>query len=280
MKLALLISLYHTMQKIFEDNYILLVDKPAGIAVHPGAGETNPTVVDWLIDHYPVLKKLNWPARYRPGIVHRLDKDTSGILILAKDPKTLAKLQKQFADREVKKEYLTLVWGKTPKEGIIEAPIGRDRKRFGRQKAAYFESRDIELKPSQTKYQKIGDYRLENQLSHYRHPELGSGSMGRFRNKFGMTGGDILSLIKAQPQTGRTHQIRAHFKYLGFPIFGDQLYSFKPAKKAAAKLGLDRQFLHASKITFRHPKSGKTVSFESKLSGELEQILKKLTQCN
>lgn len=241
------------MQKIFEDNYILLVDKPAGIAVHPGAGETGPTVVNWLIDHYPALKKLNWPARYRPGIVHRLDKDTSGILILAKDPKTLAKLQKQFADREVKKEYLTLVWGKTPKEGIIEAPIGRDRKRFGRQKAAYFESRDIELKPSQTKYQKIGDYQVENQP---------------------------LSLVNVQPQTGRTHQIRAHFKYLGFPIFGDQLYSFKPAKKAAVKLGLSRQFLHASRITFRHPKSGKTVSFESKLSGELKQILEKLSRCN
>lgn len=241
------------MNIIFNDNYLVVIDKPAGVLVHPTlANETN-TLVDFFIDKYPDVKKLDWPDTTRPGIVHRLDKETSGLIVLAKNPEVLIKLQTQFKNREVQKTYLALVLGKVEKEGKVEANI--ERGNAGTQKVVdvnYSFNNKI-IRPAITFYKPIKYYRFNN-------------------NDF--------TLLEVQPKTGRMHQIRTHLKYLGFPIIGDPLYNIKPSRKISEKLNLDRQFLHATKLEFTHPITKKKMVFESKLPDklpdDLQNILKKL----
>ena len=129
------------IKTIWEDESLIVIDKPVGVVVHEGAGETESTVVDWLLGKYPNLQKLAWPDPSRPGIVHRLDKDTAGLMLLAKNPEILVKLQEQFQKRKIEKTYLALVAGKVePKQGKIEAAIGRHPQRRRQMAIRYLSS--------------------------------------------------------------------------------------------------------------------------------------------
>jgi 23S rRNA pseudouridine1911/1915/1917 synthase len=239
---------------IFEDHQLIIIDKPAGLIVHNPPGQNNQSVVDFLIKHTPEIEKLSWPYPERPGIVHRLDKDTSGIVILAKNPQTLEFLQNQFRDRTVQKEYISLCFGYVkPEQGSVVAEIARHSGK-GKQTIV---PEDEELaekvvkgktRPAQTDYQTLKHYEYKKQL---------------------------LTLVLNKPKTGRMHQIRIHMKHLGFPLIGDPLYFFKPSKRLSKELDISRQFLHAQKITFLHPEKGK-MQFFSDLSEDLKKILSKL----
>lgn len=239
------------MKIIHEDRDLIVLAKPAGILVHETLAREKETIVKNLIKTDKINPRLSWPNPSRPGIVHRLDKDTSGLIVIAKTPKVLQELQQQFKNRQVKKEYIALVAGEVaPAEGKIEAAITRDK--AGPQKVQVFNySFSKKLSRSAvTFYETIGKY--------------------KFRN-------NILTLLKASPQTGRMHQIRLHLKYIGNPILGDPLYNTKLSRKISDKLNINRQFLHASKIEFWHPVNQKKMVFESSLPKELEDILVKLT---
>lgn len=228
---------------IYEDEVMLVIDKPSGWVVN--AAETakgQPTVQGWLRRNFKF--KISNSKLYRSGIVHRLDKETSGILLVGKTKEAFENLQKQFKERLVKKEYLALVHGEViPEKGKIEASVGRlpwRRERFGILAGG---------RQAITKYEMIDNY------------------------KQGQVRYTLLSLF---PQTGRTHQIRIHLKYLGHSVVADEFYA---GRKTARK---DRQwcprlFLHASKIEFTHPKKDKKMKFSSKLPSDLEDALKFLT---
>ncbi|MEX0919106.1 MAG: RluA family pseudouridine synthase [Candidatus Paceibacterota bacterium] len=232
---------------IYEDDDTLVIDKPAGIRVHDDGFGRGPTVVDWLVAHYPALQEVGESMTLpggekidRPGIVHRLDRDTSGLLLIAKTPSAFIHLKKQFKDRLVKKTYLALLSGKMNKEGkqVIDLPIGRSsrdpRIRVASQKAKG------KLRPAETSYQI---------LKHYH----------------GYT------LVEASPRTGRTHQLRAHFKAISHPIVGDGLYN----KNGGQLAGLKRQALHAHQLTVCLP-SGEEKTFVSPLSADFQSALDNL----
>ncbi|MCL5407482.1 MAG: RluA family pseudouridine synthase [Patescibacteria group bacterium] len=242
-------EIFDQIKIIYEDKYLLVANKPAGILVHPTLAEEKNTLVDWLINKYPEIKNLNWPDATRPGIVHRLDKDTSGLMILAKTPAVLEKLQQQFKERKVQKTYLALVVGKPQNNhGKIETQITRGQ--AGTQKVQEFNfAFSGTLRPAITFYETISQYKF---------------------NKIDFT---LLSVI---PKTGRMHQIRVHLKYLGHPIVGDPLYNTKESRKISKNLALNYQFLHAQKIEFQHPLENKILKFEIDLPKELQDILAKL----
>jgi len=191
------------------------------------------------VEYDPVQEFIN-----RGGVVHRLDKETSGILLLAKNPEAFIELQRQFKEREVKKVYQALAHGKVPQEGEINVPVGRlpwNRKQFGIVPGG---------RESKTEYKVLATY--ENP-----------------KDK------EILSLVELYPQSGRTHQIRVHLKYIGHPIFADFLYAGRKTARKDRNI-LPRVFLHAAKISFSHPKTHETMTFESPLPIELRELLDKL----
>lgn len=226
---------------IYEDKDLLVVDKPAGIIVFPEKPTKGETLIDFLLKRFPYLKEVGKKPRY--GIVHRLDKETSGILLVAKNDKSLNCFQKQFKERKVKKKYFTLVVGKIKEnQGKIETLISRSPENRRKQKVY------LPLEPQgRGKRKAITEYNV----------------LKRFKN---------YTLVTAIPKTGRRHQIRAHFVYLSHPIAGDKLYSFKgqPCPE-----GLFRQFLHASYLKIRDL-DGKEKEFESELPENLKKILKSL----
>jgi len=208
------------LKTIYEDQHITVIDKPAGVEV----GE----------------------LPFRPA--HRLDKDTSGLMVLAKNQAVLKKLQQQFKNRQVEKEYVALVYGEMkPEKGEIVTEIVRDPKRKVPFKAVGVPSGLERGSPrlAKTTWQVISKFQISN-FKYY--------------------------LLKVGIVTGRTHQIRVHLKYLGYPVMSDKIYFTKQSKKAAEALGLDRQFLHASKLSFRHPASGKKMRFEAGLPEDLKSI--------
>lgn len=201
----------HTIPILYEDDNIVIVNKPAGIAVHPAAGTEESTISDWFAQRYPNAATVGEVGR--PGIVHRLDKDTSGVLVLAKTPAAYERLKEQFKRHRVRKEYLALVFGVPgEREGRIVRPIGRSPK--NPQRRTVIESG----KPA------ITEWKTER------------------------TFGNDYTLLRVFPLTGRTHQIRVHLHFLGFPIVGDALYVFK---KQRPPVGTKRQLLHAEKITIQ-----------------------------
>lgn len=246
------------MKVVFSNGDYLVLVKPAGVLVHPTcppslrsgvsrraeAREPN-TLVDWLIEHYPNIRTMSWPDPTRPGIVHRLDKDTSGLIVLAKNPDTLARLQALFKNRDIRKTYQALVLGKTPPDGKIEAAIVRDKQNglMKVQETAYSFTKGT-VRPAVTEYKAVNYYRYHN---------------------------DDLTLLDVMPQTGRMHQIRVHLKHAGHPIIGDQLYNNKLSSQISKELGLNRQFLHAVKLQFDEH------VFESDLAEDLEKVLKSLS---
>lgn len=213
---------------VYKDRYLLVLDKPSGWTVLYGSGKRS-KLQNWLLS-----EGLLSPFNRRTGIVHRLDKDTSGLLLVARLPLSFRRLKEAFKAREVKKEYFALARGKLPATGVIRAPIGRSK---GRRKFAVIP----EGKKAITKYRREEIYRRK---------------------------GEVFSLLEVFPLTGRTHQIRLHFKYLGFPLAGDPLYGFKKDR-----LNFPRLFLHAKEITFTHPFTQRTVSFKSSLPAELRAVL-------
>jgi|SRR5581483_6246855 len=236
---------------LFEDESILVLDKPAGITVNRSETTVGvETVQDWLEKEGKIsLQGISKDSDFykRTGIVHRIDKETSGILLVAKDEASFAELQRQFKDRTVKKTYTALAHGeiKVP-TGEINVPVGRlpwNRKQFGIIAGG---------RESVTKYTVLGIKYLVSEGK--REP---------------------LTLVQLSPETGRTHQIRVHLKYFGHPIFADFLYGGRKVSREDRKL-LNRVFLHAAKITFQHPKTGESVSFESPLPAELSGFLNAL----
>lgn len=228
------------LKVIYEDNDLIVIDKPAGMVVHPSAGHSSGTLVNAVLAHDPDIEGVGDEAR--PGIVHRLDKDTSGLIVVAKNDQAHRHLQAQFQDRTTHKVYLALVVGK-PKTAIgrIEAPIGRDPKNRQRM-AVVSEAKGREA---------ITEYRV----------------LESFKN---------FTLVEAEPKTGRTHQIRVHFSFLGCPLAGDQLYGTRQSIGIKAE-GLTRHFLHAQRLTLRLL-SGEEKTFESPLPSQLEQVLESLRE--
>ncbi len=216
---------------VYEDDDVLVVDKPAGMVVHPAAGHQEGTLVNALLGRNPDLATIGYEKR--PGIVHRLDKDTSGLLVIAKNDHALHELQQQFQTRQVDKTYLALVEGvlEAP-EGVIDAPIGRDPRQRKRMATVPKGGR-----PAVTEY-KVREYFQQH------------------------------TLVEAHPITGRTHQIRVHFAAIGHPLVGDPVYGYR-----RQRLPLKRQFLHAARLCFTLPGSGREVGFESPLPDDLRAVL-------
>jgi 23S rRNA pseudouridine1911/1915/1917 synthase len=227
---------------VYEDADCVVLDKPAGLVVHPATTWQQDTLVHALLARYPELGRMADPdteAGQRPGIVHRLDRDTSGLMVVARHKAAQAMLQGQFQQRSVEKAYLTLVHGRlNPPQGTIEAPIGRDPR--NRQRMAVVP----EGREAQTRY------RTEQFL----HAPFGT------REPY--------TLAEAWPKTGRTHQIRVHLAYVGHPVVGDLLYAGRRKQVACP-----RQFLHAYRLGFRRPGDGEWVRSESPLPPDLTQVL-------
>lgn len=230
------------LQILYEDEALLVIDKPAGLVVHPGAGNWEGTLANALV-HY--LGNVSRRDTLRPGIVHRLDKGTSGVLVVAKTESAHEILARQFAERSVEKMYLALLWGRlAPPTGLIDLAIGRDLRHPTR-----ISARSRRPRTARTRYEVV-----------------------RLWKEF--------SLVKAFPETGRTHQIRVHFHHLGNPVVGDETYSrgkhqnHEPAGARARRLG--RLFLHAQRIGFRHPTTGEGLVFEAPLPRELAEFLDSL----
>ncbi len=237
---------------IFEDDDLLVLNKPAGLLVHAAAsarGET--TLVDQLLAYLPSIKKVGDDSS-RPGLIHRLDRDTSGLIVVAKTQKAYLALKKSFKLRQVQKTYLALVFGViAAKKKIIDMPIARSSK-------GYFIARHAADVAGLSKDLK----------KNYRWATTYITELERF---LGYT------LLAARPKTGRTHQIRVHLKALGHPIVGDQLYSGKKQREQALRdFNLQRQFLHAAKLSFKHPQNRRLVSFEAPLPDDLQKVLDQL----
>ncbi|MFM8364855.1 MAG: RluA family pseudouridine synthase [Verrucomicrobiota bacterium] len=216
---------------LFEDDHLLVLDKPAGLVVHPGAGNREGTLANGLLHHCAGIEIVG--GTERPGIVHRLDKETSGCLVVAKTESAHRQLAAQFASRDVEKTYLALVDGKPRMpHGTIDAAIGRHP--VHRQKMAVVE-------------------RGRDALTHYRVLESRDGK----------------ALVQCQPKTGRTHQIRVHLKHLGHPVAGDPVYGRRG--------NFTRHMLHAWKLTFTHPATGKRISFAAPLSTDFPEWAREAT---
>ncbi|ADY52669.1 ribosomal large subunit pseudouridine synthase D [Pseudopedobacter saltans DSM 12145] len=236
---------------IYEDNDVVLVNKVAGMVVHPGYGNWSGTLVNALTHHFSQLPQL--PGNDgRPGLVHRIDKDTSGLLVISKNEKSMASLAKQFFDHSIKRKYLALVWGDLPEDGIISGYIGRS-----------------------IKDRKVMDL--------YDDPEKGKWSVTHYKVVKRL---NYVTLIECQLETGRTHQIRAHMKAIGHPLFNDTAYGGDKIRKgtifAKYKQFIDncfavmpRQALHAKSLGFIHPTTKKEVYFESELPDDFSQVLEK-----
>jgi 23S rRNA pseudouridine1911/1915/1917 synthase len=247
---------------VYEDDDVAVINKPAGMQVHAGAGATEDarnrgTLVNALLHRFNALSEVG--GELRPGIVHRLDKETSGLIVVAKNDAAHHKLARQFSGRQVKKTYIALVQG-WPKldAGTIDAPISRDMSRRTRMTTRGVDGRSA--------------------VSHYKVLEKFQSAYGKF------------ALVEVKIETGRTHQIRVHMASMGHPVVGDTLYGaageLNPgnpgrtvgAARALPRLSLDRNFLHAARVEFAHPASGKALSFEAPLPGELVSFMTKLRE--
>lgn len=233
---------------IFEDESFVIIEKLAGLPVYPAEGGKIDTVVSKLKDIIPPNPPLVKGGYTEP--VHRLDNDTSGLMVIAKDEKSLTTLRKQFSDRKVLKKYTALVMGETPKNGVIETPIIHDPKNVKRMRIS-------PLTPSLSLKGRGGQEAYTS-----------------FKTIKKYAGGQY-SLLEVAIKTGVRHQIRVHFASIGYPLAGDYLYQNARNKKLDS-LGLKRQFLHASILGFHHPVSGKWVEFSSPLPQDLQNTLTKL----
>ncbi len=226
---------------LYEDDAVLLVNKPAGLVVHPAAGNRSGTLVNAILHRYPSSR---WPGRPdRAGIVHRLDRDTSGVLVVARNVEAHEAISRQFRERRVKKRYLAVVRGRVLEAGEIDAPVGRHSRDRKKMSTAARSGRHA--------------------LTRYEPLELFAAA----------------TLLAVYPETGRTHQIRVHLASRGWPVVADGVYGGGRAKTLAqlpAAAAMGRQALHASVLTFAHPVSGRTMSIEAPLPPDFESLLDRL----
>ena len=244
---------------VYEDKDLIVIDKPAGLVVHPAAGNPDGTLVNALIAHCGE-KNLAIGGEARPGIVHRLDKDTSGLLVAAKNERAMTSLAKQFANHAIERAYNAIVWG-SPRDstGLIESQIGRSQ--FDRKRMAVLRAGG---KTARTRYKVI--------------------------EKFGPAARPFASLIESRLETGRTHQIRVHLTHLGHPLVGDPQYGRtrtapKPKSDAEAHAFMaastfQRQALHAFVLGFQHPSLHKTLRFEAPWPADFAQLVEALRGLN
>ena len=237
---------------VYQDNDLIVINKPAGISMHPGPGNYDNTIVNALMS-FKNIKLSNIGDQLRPGIVHRIDKDTSGLIVIAKNNYSHENISNQFSKHSIDRVYSALVWGKLrPQSGLIETFITRSSK-----------NRQL-MDVSFTKGKRA--------ITHYK-------TLKVFEGKYIPT----MSLVECKLETGRTHQIRVHMSYKGNQIVGDKKYKkkYKKLKNVSEKidntiLKLNRQFLHAKILGFNHPKSGKKLFFESNLPKDLKKIINAL----
>lgn len=254
---------------LYEDSNILAIDKPSGVSVHPAAeparhrasaesGKKGKFITDWVVKNYPKMKNIGEPQFFenkgtrveikRSGVVHRLDRDTSGVLLLAKNQKTFLFLKNQFINREIKKNYAAIVSGFVKNDhGIINKPIGRSPKDFRRYSAG--RGARGEMREAITEYKVLKRFQIRDK--NYHEPTLG---------KF--------SFLEISPKTGRTHQIRAHMKFLNHPVVCDSLYN----PEGICPKSLSRLALHARYIEFKNLQ-GKIIKVESNLPREFTKLI-------
>ena len=237
---------------LYEDKDVFVFNKPKGLLVHADGRTTDMTLSDILMENYPWMKNIGEPMRthgkdgeetiiYRPGIVHRLDKDTTGVLVVAKNQESFEFLKKQFQGRSIKKRYIAIVFGKVKDDrGTIDRPIGRSKSDFRKWSAT--RGARGELREAVTEYKVIK----------------------RFSDKKG----EQFTFLELYPKTGRTHQIRVHLKAINHPVLGDNLY----AGLRGTALGFDRIALHAAEISFENT-AGKIISAEAPMPKDFEKAL-------
>lgn len=226
---------------LYEDHFFLAINKPPGIVVNRAESVKEPTVQDWIMRRHPeIAHEQNEEFRSRSGIVHRIDKETSGILLIAKTPSAFLSLKQQFMDRNVEKSYLAIIHGQMPSgEGVIDAPVDRlpwNKERFGIVPGG---------KSAVTAYKVLESY-------------------GSYQ------------LVACYPKTGRTHQIRVHLKYLNHPILGDYLYAGRKTARHD-RSWVPRVMLHASKLSFLHPESRKQIFLEAPMPDDMRDVLNRIS---
>lgn len=236
---------------VYEDDHVLIINKPAGMVVHPGYNNYSGTLVNGLVFHFQQLPQL--PGNEgRPGLVHRIDKDTSGLLLISKNERAMAWLARQFYDHTITRKYIALVWGQLEEEGTVSGYIGRsvrDRRVM-----------DVYDDESKGKWS-VTHYKVLEQFNY-------------------------VTLIECTLETGRTHQIRAHMKHIGHPLFNDAMYGgdkivtgtvFTKYRQFVANCFdvIPRQALHAMSLGFIHPATRKYIHFESELPADFQQVLEK-----
>jgi 23S rRNA pseudouridine1911/1915/1917 synthase len=232
---------------VYQDKDLIVVDKPAGMVVHPAAGHASGTMVNALLHHVDDLSGIG--GEKRPGIVHRLDKGTSGLMVVAKHDRSHEELARQFAEREVEKEYLALAWGEVMAGRRIDAPIGRD--------------------PSNRK-------KMASESARVRRTRAAVSRIVRAEHF-----GRVLTLVQVAIHTGRTHQIRVHLSAIGHPIVGDALYGGVHRRVPGdirAVSHLDRPFLHSARLAFSHPEDGRRMEFLSAMPADLQKVLDELRE--
>jgi len=228
---------------VYEDEHLVVLDKPAGMVVHPAAGHSGGTLVNALLHHVKDLSGIG--GELRPGIVHRLDRGTSGLMVVAKSDAAHQELSRQFSDREVDKEYIALVWGVVQSGKRIDAPIGRD--------------------PGDRQKMSTRARRARNAVTRVT-------AARHFKG---------VSLLKVAIATGRTHQIRVHLSAIGHPIVGDGTYGGVHRRTAAnlrSVQRLERPFLHSARLAFTHPGDGRRVEFDSPLPLDLQAVLDEIVE--
>ena len=226
---------------VYDDADVVVVDKPAGMVVHPAAGHSHGTLVNALLHHVKDLSGVG--GERRPGIVHRLDRGTSGLIVVAKNDRSHAALARQFQDRRVDKRYIALVWGVVQAGRRIDLPVGRD---------------PVQRKKISTRSRRA------------------RGAVTRVTSAEHLQG---VSLVGVSIATGRTHQIRVHLSAIGHPVVGDAVYGGRhrhPPPHLRAVLRLERPFLHAAHLAFRHPADGRVVAFDAELPAGLQSVLDQL----
>jgi 23S rRNA pseudouridine1911/1915/1917 synthase len=236
---------------VYQDRDLLVVDKPAGMVVHPAAGHADGTLVNALLHHVGDLSGIG--GEKRPGIVHRLDRGTSGLMIVAKHDAAHEELSRQFREREVDKSYIALVWGEVQAGRRIDEAIGRDPS--NRKRMTAVSAKDGESRRSRRSREAVT--RIVS-AEHF---------------------GRVLTLARVAILTGRTHQIRVHLSAIGHPVVGDPLYGGVHRRVRGdirAVTRLERPFLHAATLAFKHPSDGRPMAFESELPDDLQRVLDEL----
>ena len=227
---------------LYEDDSILAVDKPAGVATHGFSGRDGATLANFLAAHRPEVLPIG-KSRWEPGLVHRLDIETSGVVVIAKTQAAFDQLREQFRRREVKKIYLALVWGQPLDRGTIDLALAHDSG----------DRRRMVVVPQP---ERSNDQRIWQAITHYRVVASARGT----------------SLLEVEMETGVTHQIRVHLSSNGYPIVGDALYGADYPET----FGLARHFLHARSLTLRHPETGKLLTVDAALALELREVLQRI----